>query len=215
MLDVSNSRNKPIRRSWHKPALKLALKHLPKRKAKTLDFGCGLCEFSTMLKKKGYNVSGVDGSSNYVKRAKKLGFDAKLADFNNKVPFKDKSFDLVTSLEVIEHVEKAELMLSEINRILKQSGYLVISTPNYGYWGIRLHMLFGRKMQDQAYHFRFFNHKTLPKLLQKQGFRFIEDANIAFSPWYRISKRFKAKSYKVKCLKNLLSSKLIYIVQKK
>lgn len=52
-------------------------------------------------------------------------------DFQNKFPFNDNSFDLVTAFEVIEHIpDDPRSVLREISRVLKKSGYLYIGTPN-------------------------------------------------------------------------------------
>lgn len=52
-------------------------------------------------------------------------------DFQGRFPFNDNYFDLVTAFEVIEHIsDNPRAVLKEINRVLKQSGYLYIGTPN-------------------------------------------------------------------------------------
>ena len=51
--------------------------------------------------------------------------------FAEKLPFGDNSFDLVYSLEVIEHVKEYESMVEEIFRVLKPGGVVYIQTPNY------------------------------------------------------------------------------------
>jgi len=47
-----------------------------------------------------------------------------------KLPFSDKSFDIVVSNHVIEHVANADLHLSEIWRVLKDKGIVYLATPN-------------------------------------------------------------------------------------
>lgn len=52
-------------------------------------------------------------------------------DFEERFPFDDCSFDLVTALEVVEHIrDNPRSVLREIRRVLKKSGHLYISTPN-------------------------------------------------------------------------------------
>lgn len=48
------------------------------------------------------------------------------------LPFSDGSIDVVTSFETIEHVEQYDRLLAEFNRVLKQDGILICSTPNRG-----------------------------------------------------------------------------------
>jgi len=214
MLDVSKSRNKPEERPWYKPALELVkqlIKHVNIKN--TLDVGCGLGEFAFKLKKLGLNVSCVDGSLNYINRLKKLGFKAKQADFNKNLPFNDKKFDFISCLEVIEHIENAENLIKEIKRVLKDNGYLLISTPNYAFVGVRLKILFGFSIPDEGYHFRFFTHKSLIKLLKKEGFKIIKDNSISFLPFYHLTRK-KPKGRKVKFWRNFLASKTIILAKK-
>lgn len=46
------------------------------------------------------------------------------------LPYRDKSFDLVTALDVLEHLKEDELAISEINRILKEKGIAIITVPH-------------------------------------------------------------------------------------
>ena len=52
------------------------------------------------------------------------------ADMNLALPFPDNAFDVVTSLEGIEHVVHASLFLSELCRVTKPGGRIYLSTPN-------------------------------------------------------------------------------------
>jgi len=45
--------------------------------------------------------------------------------------FKDSSFDVIISFETIEHIKHYDKFLSELKRVLKPNGVLIMSTPNY------------------------------------------------------------------------------------
>jgi 2-polyprenyl-3-methyl-5-hydroxy-6-metoxy-1,4-benzoquinol methylase len=62
---------------------------------------------------------------------------------NQKLPFKDGTFDVVVSLDVIEHLWNTELYLSEMQRVLKRGGYAILTTPNYNYYKYRVMHLLG------------------------------------------------------------------------
>jgi len=47
-----------------------------------------------------------------------------------KLPFKDKYFDVVVSFETIEHVDSPELIIKEVSRVLKPNSVFIVSTPN-------------------------------------------------------------------------------------
>ena len=70
------------------------------------------------------------------------GHNVTLADFESPLPIPSDTADVVVTLEVIEHIANAENFLLEISRILKPNGYLILSTPNVGFFGSRLtHLL--------------------------------------------------------------------------
>lgn len=54
----------------------------------------------------------------------------KQADLNSSLPYEDNSFEYVSCLEGLEHIENYHLALKEFYRILKPGGVLVVSTPN-------------------------------------------------------------------------------------
>lgn len=53
-----------------------------------------------------------------------------------ELPFPDATFDLVVSFETIEHHDRHEEMISEIHRVLRPGGLLIISSPNKQYYSI-------------------------------------------------------------------------------
>ena len=50
----------------------------------------------------------------------------------HKLPFDNESFDFITSYEVLEHVKDPDLVLSEINRVLKSSGKCYFCSDDLG-----------------------------------------------------------------------------------
>ncbi len=93
-----------------------------------LDIGCG------------YNHKFLSTIEPYI--AKGVGIDFKVPEIrtdklitiqktlNNKLPFDDKVFDMVTMLAVLEHLDKPINICSEIMRILKHNGKLVLTVPS-------------------------------------------------------------------------------------
>ncbi len=101
--------------------------------ATVLDYGCGWGHYSVALKEMGFNVTGIDLSQNEVdicnlawgEGKKDLIFEKKtIAQLDSS------TFDYVLSSQVIEHVHNVGNYLSEINRVLKIGGHLVIALPN-------------------------------------------------------------------------------------
>ena len=99
---------------------------------KVLDIACGEGYGSKLLASKASGVIGVDIDPNTVRKASEkyqmpnLFFIQGSAD---KIPVENASIDVVASFETIEHHDKHIEMLSEIKRVLKPDGILIISSP--------------------------------------------------------------------------------------
>ena len=109
--------------------------HLAKRyvSGKTvLDIASGEGFGSSVLAQSAERVIGVDISPQTVAHAAatyprvNLTFEVGSA---SAIPLRDQSVDVVVSFETIEHVAEHEQMMSEIRRVLKPGGTLIISTP--------------------------------------------------------------------------------------
>lgn len=100
-----------------------------KTNLKILDAGCGTGGLMDQLANMG-EVSGIDFSPEAVRFSKARGHRVIRAGVE-KIPFPDKSFDLVTSVDVIYHkaVKDDVLALSEFFRVLKPKGVLILRVP--------------------------------------------------------------------------------------
>jgi ubiquinone/menaquinone biosynthesis C-methylase UbiE len=99
----------------------------------TLDCGCGRGLWSKKLREKGLEVIGIDISEKRLKYAKVEGNNNLIICAScTHLPFKSNCFDSALLIEVIEHLneENQETTLSEIRRVLKSEGTLIITTPN-------------------------------------------------------------------------------------
>jgi len=100
-----------------------------------IDIGCGRGEFVEYLtkRKKLCRVLGIDFSKIAIDDAKKRILTAKFADIDIYKIADYKSllerFDYVSCFEVIEHLDRPDLLISNASKILKQSGYLILTTP--------------------------------------------------------------------------------------
>lgn len=78
---------------------------------------------------------------------KKLGIIAKKADAQKRLPFKNNYFDIVSANQIIEHLLDVDKFMSEIFRVLKPGGYLIIATENLSSW----HNIFALILGWQAF----------------------------------------------------------------
>ena len=95
-------------------------------------------------------------------------WDTMVSDVTN-LPFADQSFDLVICSEVLEHVPDHNRAVSELGRVLKDDGTLVVSVPRF------LPERICWALSDDYYnanggHIRIYHRKTLYRLLENAGF---------------------------------------------
>jgi ubiquinone/menaquinone biosynthesis C-methylase UbiE len=110
-----------------------------------LDVGCGNGDQTINWNEKigSQDLIGVEISREAAKEARKRGVQVVICDLNRPLPFVDMAFDVIVSNQVIEHLVNVDLSLSEINRVLKKSGYAVISTENLSSWHNIFAVVFG------------------------------------------------------------------------
>ena len=102
-----------------------------------LDLGCGSGVLTTYLAKRAAHALGLDLSPKAVAFAhQNRGSDGEgyVCGSALQLPFHDAKFDAVYCFEVLEHlyVSQASAMLSEIHRVLRSGGHVVVTTPDYG-----------------------------------------------------------------------------------
>jgi ubiquinone/menaquinone biosynthesis C-methylase UbiE len=100
-----------------------------------LDIACGTGYGLGFLKNTASRVTGVDVDIEAAKQARtecSKNAHVLLGD-GLKLPFADECFDVVTSFETLEHLHERGLFLSELKRVLKRNGVLILSTPNSNY----------------------------------------------------------------------------------
>jgi len=141
-----------------------------------LDIGCGAGEFSAVLAEAGATPIAVDVAGEALRRARERvpGIDARLWATGEPLPLQDTSVDVVWAGEVIEHVVDVAPWLSELRRVLRPRGALLLTTPNHGSTTmLRLALSprrFDAHFEPRSDHVRFFSTRTLRALLHDLGF---------------------------------------------
>jgi len=161
---------------------------------KLLDVGCGNGSLMLKAKPKFNEVYGIDISPSRIEQAKgeaaekfadTCGIHFCLGNINDKMDFSDGTFDVVTSIQVIEHVFDPYFVVGEIHRVLRKGGTLVANVPNIAYLKHRIRLLFGKlpitssphnwsQIGWDGGHLHYFTEKTFCRLLQECGFRILK-----------------------------------------
>ena len=134
---------------------------------KLLDVGFNACSLHDKIREKfsSEQIFGIDividkkYKGNYVKASAE------------HMPFKDSVFDCVIAGELVEHLKKPELFVKEAERILKDAGKLIITTPNRKSLINRLFHSY-----EAPLHFSLFSREELFELLEKNNFKVVKFA---------------------------------------
>lgn len=155
------------------------IKSLKLTNKKILDIGCYDGTLLSMLPK-GNFLFGCDANKYAVKEAKKKSIKTKNFYFDDahSFPYESRFFDLIIAGEIIEHIYDTDFFLKDIYRLLKPSGYFLISTPNIASLGRRLLLLFGKNPlietspneKNSSGHIRYFTFHSLESMLKKNNF---------------------------------------------
>jgi len=144
------------------------------RKGRILDIGCGSYPYFLMTVdfKEKYGVDPVLDMSK-IKNGKVIL--KKLDVTEQKLPFADNNFDVITMLAVFEHIDenKLKFILSEIKRVLKKEGILIITTP--APWSDRVLHFMARvgliSKEEMEEHKHNYDSKAIRNILVESGFK--------------------------------------------
>ena len=125
-----------------------------------LDLGCGTGTMLSYLRQFG-DAEGVDADERAVAFCRARGEDRVRRLESERLPFADASVDLITALDVLEHIEDDRATLREIRRVLRPGGTLLATVPAYRWmWGA----------QDEiSHHFRRYDIADLRRKIPEAG----------------------------------------------
>lgn len=154
-----------------------------------LDVGCGTGANLKMLRLFG-RAEGIDISEQAIELCKQRGLESVKVGAIEDLDYDDQSFDIITALDVLEHLDDDASALQEMRRVLRDGGRLVLFVPTFMFlWGVQ---------DDVSHHRRRYRLPALRRLLEENGFE-IEKATYAnisffvpallvrtFMRWFRI-----------------------------
>ncbi len=126
-----------------------------------LDIGCGTGAMLDMLAPFGA-VVGADFAPEALAFCRERGHSRLARADVRRLPFADASFDAVTAMDVIEHIDDDKAASSEILRVLRPGGRLFVTVPAYRYlWS---------EHDEALHHHRRYTAPHLKDLFQRAGF---------------------------------------------
>lgn len=148
----------------------------PQGSIRVLDIGSSSGEFMEAAANVGWDVSGVEPSSDGVKKTQEKGLDVRQSPAE-QLPFEDNSFDLVHSNHVFEHLADPLLAAKEAYRVTKRGGIVFIEVPNqFDNIQFLRYRLFGivpvrTRGIRSIHHLTFFSKNSLKRLLEEARFK--------------------------------------------
>jgi SAM-dependent methyltransferase len=133
-----------------------------------LDAGCGTGGILADLQQMG-TICAIDPSHDAIAYCSLRGYPHVVQASVTDLPFADASFDLVTALDVIEHVDDDQAALRELCRVLRPGGMLLLTVPAY--------MLLWSGHDTALHHKRRYRERELRDKVADSGFRIVRSTS--------------------------------------
>ena len=113
----------------------LVINALNRKQASILDLGCGTGLSSLMFFDKGYEVTGIEGTSAMIKRARRLPYKKIIQqDLESPWRVKDRSFDAVVMIGVMEYIINPGALFRQVRSKLVEGGVFGLTVPYKSKW---------------------------------------------------------------------------------
>lgn len=164
-------------------------------KGKTLlDIGCGTGEFLSRAEDNGFQVQGIEPSSQARKQAIN-NFRLIVNEEDHLALIEDQSIDFITMWHVLEHVYNLNERILELKRLIKKDGHIIIAVPNMNSYDAQKY-----KEHWAAYdvprHLYHFTEKDIKALVNKHGLEVEQTLPMKFDSFYvsMLSEKYKTGS---------------------
>ncbi|KTD19269.1 3-demethylubiquinone-9 3-methyltransferase [Legionella lansingensis] len=183
----------------------------PLKNMRVLDVGCGGGILTEAMAKLGAQVVGLDVTETALKAAKAHALKNKLSIDYVCCPIEEyegEKFDLITCMEMLEHVPEPQVVINHCARLLKSNAYLFLSTINrtfkaYATVILAAEYLLGL-LPRQTHDFeKFIKPSELATMIRAAGLEFSSIAGVSYNPWTREAKlqNSVAVNYLISCFK--------------
>ena len=145
-----------------------------------LDVGCGMGIFLSMARARGWHVRGVEFSPFAAEGARRRAGLPVVTGTLREAAFPEASFDVITLLDVFEHLPDPRAELAELFRLLRPAGTLLLDTPNADallrrladriYRWTRGALAYPVRKLYHEFHLFYYSEEVLRRLLGEAGF---------------------------------------------
>lgn len=196
-------------------------------KGDILDVGAGIGLFADEMRQREWTVEGIEKSE----KARKFAlseFNVALNDVSHWDNIKDKSKDVITLWHVLEHIYDLDNTWSELKRVLKDDGCLIIALPNSSSYDAK-HYKKDWAAFDVPRHLWHYNPNSFKINAENQGFAVIDKIKMNFDGFYISMLSEQNKGSKLSFIKGVFfgfigwiralinrsnSSSIIYVLKK-
>lgn len=167
---------------------KLALINSCSEKGHLLDIGAGTGEFLYVAKQNGWQITGIEPSD----KAKGIALKKGVAFVDQMETIQDQSMDVVTMWHVLEHVPDLDRQISELKRILKPNGSILIAVPNFKSYDAN-HYGAHWAAFDVPIHLWHFSKTAIEKLFSEKDLKLTQTLPMKFDSFYvsLLSEKYK------------------------
>lgn len=167
---------------------KVKLINAQSEKGRLLDIGAGTGDFLITAKNDGWETIGIEPNE----KAKTIAINKGVNFSNDLKDLKDHSFDVITMWHVLEHVPNLDEYISELKRLLKTNGTILIAVPNYKSFDANYYGRFWAAY-DVPRHIWHFSKTAIKKLFAEKDMKLVEVLPMKFDSFYvsLLSEKYK------------------------
>ncbi len=167
---------------------KLKLINSESQKGKILDIGAGVGDFLSVCKNDGWETIGIEPSE----KAKTIAKSKGVSFVENLSELESNSFDVISMWHVLEHVPDLEHQISELKRLIKPNGTILIAVPNFKSYDANHYKEFWAAF-DIPIHLWHFSKTAIQKLFAVQNLELKKVLPMKFDSFYvsLLSEKYK------------------------
>jgi 2-polyprenyl-3-methyl-5-hydroxy-6-metoxy-1,4-benzoquinol methylase len=174
-----------------------------KFKGKILDIGCGTGEVLNYFNRKGWETLGIEPAEN-PRNFAVTNYGLSVFDESHLKNLQTASFDIITMWHVLEHVSDLNERISQVKRILKNDGTLIIAVPNSKSWDAGHYKNFWAAW-DLPRHLYHFSTISMTNLMNKHSLSIEKIHPMKFDSYYVSMLSEKYQSGKTNYIKSVLN----------